>query len=129
GAPGVSVNGYADFLNSGMLDGPATTLHFSDTLSKSVGRHSLKMGGQADHYSIDNYQPNDVVGNFHFTGSVTGNAFSDFLFGVMNKGSVQVQTKFVSSRAWYYYLFLHDVHNYTPKLTLKTGLRCLYTPS
>ncbi len=129
GTPGVSVNGYADFLNSGMLYEPATTLHFSDTLSKSVGRHSLKMGGQADHYSIDNYQPNDVVGNFHFTGSVTGNAFSDFLFGVMNKGSVQVQPKFVSSRAWSYSLFLQDDIKLTPKLTLNAGLRWQYDQS
>ncbi|PYV69271.1 MAG: hypothetical protein DMG97_22295, partial [Acidobacteria bacterium] len=129
GTPGVAVNGYADFLNSGMLYEPATTLHFSDTLSKSVGRHSLKMGGQADHYSIDNYQPNDVVGNFHFTGSVTGNAFSDFLFGVMNKGSVQVQPKFVSSRAWSYSLFLQDDIKLTPKLTLNAGLRWQYDQS
>ncbi len=129
GTPGVAVNGYNDFLNSGMLYEPATTLHFSDTLSKSVGRHSLKMGGQADHYSIDNYQPNDVVGNFHFTGSVTGNAFSDFLFGVMNKGSVQVQPKFVSSRAWSYSFFLQDDIKLTPKLTLNAGLRWQYDQS
>jgi hypothetical protein len=129
GTPGVSVNGYADFLNSGMLYEPATTLHFSDTLSKSVGRHSLKMGGQADHYSIDNYQPNDVVGNFHFTGSVTGNAFADFLFGVMNKGSVQVQPKFVSSRAWSYSFFFQDDIKLTPKLTLNAGLRWQYDQS
>jgi len=129
GTPGVAVNGYADFLNSGMLYEPATTLHFSDTLSKSVGRHSLKMGGQADHYSIDNYQPNDVVGNFHFTNSATGNPFSDFLFGVMNKGSVQVQPKFVSSRAWSYSFFLQDDIKLTPKLTLNAGLRWQYDQS
>ena len=129
GTPGVAVNGYADFLNSGMLYEPATTLHFSDTLSKSVGKHSLKMGGQADHYSIDNYQPNDVVGNFHFTKSATGNPFSDFLFGVMNKGSVQVQPKFVSSRAWSYSFFLQDDIKLTPKLTLNAGLRWQYDQS
>jgi TonB-dependent receptor-like protein len=129
GRPGVSVVGYNGFSNSGMLYEPATTYHFSNTLSKSIKRHSLKMGGQADRYSIDNYQPNDVVGNFSFNGSATGNAFSDFLFGVMNKGSVQVQPVFVSSRAWSYSLFIQDDIKLTPRLTLNAGLRWQYDQS
>jgi len=129
GTPGVSVGGYSGFSNSGMLYEPSTTLHFSNTVSNSAGRHSLKMGGQADHYSIDNYQPNDVVGNFSFTGSVTKNAFSDFLFGVMNKGSVQVQPLFVSSRAWSYSFFLQDDIKLTPRLTLNAGLRWQFDQS
>jgi len=87
------------------------------------------MGGQADHYSIDNYQPNNIVGNFTFTGSTTGNAFSDFLFGNMNKGQVQVQPLFVSSRAWSYSLFVQDDIKLTPKLTLNAGLRWQYDQS
>jgi len=129
GTPGVSVGGYNGFSNSGMLYEPATTLHFSDTISKSLRRHSLKIGGQGDHYSIDNYQPNDVVGNFSFTGSRTGNAFADFLFGVMNKGSVQVQPLLVSSRAWSYSFFVQDDIKLTPKLTLNAGLRWQYDQS
>jgi Carboxypeptidase regulatory-like domain/TonB dependent receptor-like, beta-barrel len=129
GTPGVSVVGYSGFSNSGMLYEPATTIHFSNTLNQTIGKHSLKLGGQAYHYSIDNYQPNDVVGNFQFSGSATGNAFSDFLFGVMNKGSVQVQPVFVSSRAWSYALFLQDDIKLTPKLTLNAGLRWQYDQS
>jgi hypothetical protein len=129
GTPGVSVGGYNGFSNSGMLYEPATTLHFSDTLGKSLRRHSVKIGGQGDHYSIDNYQPNDVVGNFSFTGSLTGNAFADFLFGVMNKGSVQVQPLLVSSRAWSYSFFVQDDIKLTPKLTLNAGLRWQYDQS
>ena len=135
GTPGVSVVGYSGFSNSGMLYEPATTLHFSDSLSKSLGRHSLKMGGQADHYSIDNYQPNDVVGNFSFSGSATangpgtGNGFADFLFGVMNQGKVQVQPLFVSSRAWSYSFFFQDDIKLTPRLTLNAGLRWQYDQS
>jgi len=129
GTPGVSVVGYSGFSNSGMLYEPATTIHFSDNVSKLIGRHSLKFGGQAYHYSIDNYQPNDVVGNFQFTGSASGNGFSDFLFGVMNKGKVQVQPLFVSSRAWAYALFVQNDIKLTPKLTLNTGLRWQYDQS
>jgi hypothetical protein len=129
GTPGVSVNGYSGFSNSGMLYEPSTSLHFSDTLTRVFGKHNLRMGGQADHYSIDNYQPNNIVGNFTFTGSTTGNAFSDFLFGNMNKGQVQVQPLFVSSRAWSYSLFFQDDIKLTSKLTLNAGLRWQYDQS
>ena len=129
GTPGISVGGYSGFSNSGMLYEPATTFHFSDTISKLVGKHSLKMGGLADHYFIDNYQPNDIVGNFSFSGSQTGNAFADFLFGVMNKGSVQVQPVSVSSRAWSYSFFFQDDIKLTPRLTLNAGLRWQYDQS
>jgi len=44
GTPGVSVNGYGGFGNSGMLYEPSTGLHFSDSLSKLMGKHALKSG-------------------------------------------------------------------------------------
>ena len=129
GTPGISVGGYSGFSNSGMLYEPATTLHFGNTLSKLVGKQNLKFGGQSDRYSIDNYQPNDIVGNFNFSGSQTGNAFADFLFGVMNQGKVQVQPLFVSSRAWSYSFFFQDDIKLTPRLTLNAGLRWQYDQS
>jgi carboxypeptidase family protein/TonB-dependent receptor-like protein len=130
GTPGVSVNGYTSFQNGGMLYEPSIALHFSDSLTKLVGKHSLKAGFQADHYSIDNYQPNDVTGNFPFNGSATGNAFADYLFGVPSKSSkIQGQPTFVSSRAWSYALFVQDDIKLTPKLTLNAGLRWQYDQS
>lgn len=130
GTPGVSVTGYTSFQNGGMLYEPSTALHFSDTVSRSAGKHSLKWGFQADHYSIDNYQPNDVTGNFPFNGGATGNAFADYLFGIPNKSSkIQGQPTFVSSRAWSYAVFLQDDIKLTPKLTLNAGLRWQYDGS
>ena len=136
GTPGVFVNGYTGFLNSGMLYEPATALHFSDNISKLVGKHNLKAGFQADHYAIDNYQPNDVTGNFTFDGSATaspaspGSPFADYLFGIPKKSSkIQGQPTFVSSRAWSYALFVQDDIKLTPKLTLNAGLRWQYDGS
>ncbi len=129
GTPGVNITGFAGISNSGMLYEPASTLQFSDVVTKLVSRHSVKTGGELRHYSIDNYQPNGVVGSFFFSGSQSGNAFADFLFGAMNNGSVQVQNAFVSSRAFSYALFVQDDFKLTPKLTLNLGLRWQYDQS
>jgi hypothetical protein len=129
GTPGVNITGYNGISNKGMLYEPASTLQFSDVVNKLFGRHSIKTGAEFRHYSIDNYQPNYVVGNFDFTGSQTGNGFADFLFGAMNDGSVQVQNTFVSSRAWSYSFFVQDDFKLTPRLTLNLGLRWQYDQS
>jgi len=129
GTPGVSITGFSGISNSGMLYEPASTPQLNDVVTKLVGRHSIKAGGDLRHYSIDNYQPNGVVGSFSFTGSQTGNAFADFLFGGMNNGSVQVQNAFVSSRAWSYAFFVQDDFKLTPRLTLNLGLRWQYDQS
>jgi hypothetical protein len=137
GTPGVSVNGYSNFANGGVLYEPATTFHFSDSISKQVGRHTIKAGAQFDHYAIDNYQPNGVDGAFNFTGNATSNGvagngdpFADFLFGVMTgSNSVQVQNAFVSSRAWSYSFFVQDDLKFSSKLTLNLGLRWQYDQS
>ena len=129
GTPGVSVSGFQSFSTGGILYEPATTLQFTDTVTRQIGRHSLKVGGEARRYAIDNYQPNGVAGSFSFTGSRTGNAFADFLFGVVNNGSVQVQNAMVSTRAWSYSLFVQDDFKVTPKLTLNLGLRWQYDQS
>jgi len=129
GTPGVSITGFSSISNGGMLYEPASTLQLNDVVTKLVGRHSIKAGGDLRHYSIDNYQPNGVVGSFSFTGSQTGNAFADFLFGGMNNGSVQVQNAFVSSRAWSYAFFVQDDFKLTPRLSLNLGLRWQYDQS
>ena len=129
GTPGVSITGFSGISNGGMLYEPAATLQLSDTVTKLVGRHSIKAGEDLRHYSIDNYQPNGVVGGFSFTGSQTGNAFADFLFGAMNNGNVQVQNAFVSSRAWSYAFFGQDDFKLTPRLTFNLGLRWQYDQS
>jgi hypothetical protein len=129
GTPGVSITGYTSISNPGMLYEPASTFQLSNVISKLLGRHSIKTGAEFRHYSIDNYQPNDVDGSFNFKGSQTGNGFADFLFGAMSKSDVQVQNTFVSSRAWSYSFFVQDDFKLTTRLTLNLGLRWQYDQS
>ncbi len=119
----MSVSGFQSFSTGGILCEPAETLQLSDSVAWLVGRHNLTVGGEARRYSIDNYQPNNAASSFSFSGSQTGNAFADFLFGVINNGSVNVQNAMLSTRAWSYSLYLQDDIKLTKKLTVNLGLR------
>lgn len=127
GTPGVSINGFNGLSTGSVLYEPASVLQFADTVTRMVGRHNLRAGSEFRHYAIDNYQPNNLTGDFRFNGgstSPTGNSFADFLFGAMSQGgSVQVQNAMVSSRAWAFAFFVQDDYKLTSKLTLNLGLR------
>ena len=128
GTPSVSISGFARLGTLGMLYEPASTLQISDSVIRLVGRHDLKVGGEARRYAIDNYQPG-AVGEFSFTGSQTGNGFADFLFGRLNNGGVDVQNAMVATRAWSYAVFVQDDIKMTPHLTLNLGVRWQYDQS
>lgn len=59
GTPGVSINGFNGLSTGSTLYDPASVIQFGDTVSRIVGRHSLKLGTELRHYAIDNYQPNE----------------------------------------------------------------------
>lgn len=124
GTPGVGINGFNGLGSGSVLYEPATVMQYGDTVTRMVGRHTLKMGSEFRHYAIDNYQPNNVTGSFSFNGGQTGNGFADFLLGALSTGSsVQVQNAFVSSRAWAFAFFVQDDFKFRPKLTFNLGLR------
>ncbi len=129
GTPGVSVTGFQQFNTGAILYEPATTIQVGDTVTRLIGRHGIKAGGEARRYALDNYQPNGAAGSFAFTGSQSGNALADFLFGTINNGSVEVQNAMVSTRAWSYAVFVQDDFRLSPELTLNLGVRWQYDQS
>jgi outer membrane receptor protein involved in Fe transport len=130
GPPSTSITGFTGFGAGGnMLIEPAGETEFLDTVSKNIGRHALKFGGEIRRASINNIQPNSVAGSFSFNGGGTGNAYADFLLGYLNKSSVQVQSKYLLVRTWADALFAQDDWKVNPKLTLNLGLRWQYDPS
>ncbi len=101
------------------------TLYVSDTVSKVIGTHTLKFGGQF-HVDQVNEHPNATFnGTFNINGTETGNAFADFLIGVPSNFTQSSGEPFYL-RNRYAGLFAQDSWRVGPHLTVNFGLRWDY---
>ena len=101
------------------------TLYLSDTVSKVIGTHTLKFGGQF-HVDQVNEHPNATFnGTFNIDGTETGSAFADFLIGVpSNFTQSSGQPFYLRNR--YAGLFVQDSWRARSDLTINFGLRWDY---
>ena len=98
------------------------TLYLGDSLSKVVGSHTLKFGGQF-HIDQVNEHPNATFnGTFSILGTETGSAFADFLIGVPSNFTQSTGQPFYL-RNRYVGAFLEDSWRARSDLTLNLGLR------
>jgi hypothetical protein len=101
------------------------TLYFSDTVSKAIGLHTLKFGGQF-HLDQVNEHPNATFnGTFNIDGTETGNAFADFLIGVPSNFTQSAGQPFYL-RNRYAGLFVQDSWRARNDLTVNFGVRWDY---
>jgi hypothetical protein len=129
GLPFIQVSGGFTIGNNGEGELPqvGNSLQWSDSLSKVVGTHSLKFGGDVRRQHFDQTLYFDVNGEFFVdetsTNSTLGDtAFSDYLLGLpgsYGQGSAQVE----NVRSTGLYLFAQDSWKIRPNLTLNYGLR------
>src|ERR1700722_4470651 len=104
------------------------TFDASDTVSKALGRHTLKVGAEYIWYKVK--QNPDLVANgtFSFFGSgtqSTGNGFAVFLLGLPDFYSQQSSPAFYESAA-NGGVFAQDSWRIRPNITLNYGLRWDY---
>lgn len=113
---GVPINNEAQINN---------TVYLSDTFSKVMGAHTLKLGGQF-HWDQVNEHPNATFnGTFNIDGTETGSAFADFLIGVpSNFTQSSGQPFYLRNR--YAGLFVQDSWRVRSDLTINAGLRWDY---
>jgi hypothetical protein len=101
------------------------TLYLSDTVSKVMGTHTLKIGGQF-HLDQVNEHPNATFnGTFNIDGTETGSAFADFLIGVPSNFTQSSGEPFYL-RNRYAGLFAQDSWRARSDLTVNVGLRWDY---
>jgi hypothetical protein len=127
--PFIQVSGGFTIGNNGEGEIPqvGNSFQWSDNISKVVGHHSLKFGGDVRRQRFDQTLYFDVNGEFFVdetsTNTTLGDtAFSDYLLGLpgsYGQGSAQVE----NVRSTGVYLFAQDSWKLRPNLTLNYGLR------
>ena len=102
------------------------------TMTKIVGPHTLKFGGEAMRMTHNYAQSNTPSGIFNFNPDLTaangvntatgGLGFATFLLGYGSSGSIS-SPALVAGQQYYGAAFLNDDWHVTPKLTLNLGVR------
>jgi outer membrane receptor protein involved in Fe transport len=111
----------------GELPQVGNSFQWSDSISKVIGNHSVKFGGDVRRQRFDQTLYFDVSGEYFFDGTSsntvgTDTAFPDYLLGFpgsYGQGSAQVE----NVRSTGLYLFAQDSWKLRPNLTFNYGLR------
>lgn len=125
--PTILISGQANFgggISNPLLRGE-NTYQALDNFSLTLGKHSLKFGGDLRYYQADNFQPQFPTGEYTFNGTRTGNAVADFLLGLPSQQRLLNTTGFDNSRLrnWRTDLYIQDDFQVSKNLTLNLGLR------
>jgi len=106
---------------------PNTTYMASDVLSKLLGKHTLKVGGEFRYLQVNERNFANPNGGFNFDGNVTGVDFADFLLGATctqcSAPYTQAALQLLDSRTRYGGAFVQDAWKVKSNLTLNLGLR------
>lgn len=124
GFPTTNITGYPSLDLTGLPLQIDRNFSFADSLNASIGKHVVKFGGEVRTYRrFDGSIPSGTYGNFSFNGSMTGNAYADFLIGlpfsstrinpILNR---VLQNKELG-------LFITDTFKVSSRLTIDMGLR------
>jgi len=123
GFPSISITGLQAMTNvAGGVKADNHMLTFVDTFTWQKGRHVIKFGGSAVHFSNYYGFVNDF-GTFSFTGTLSGAPYADFLLGFPQ---VSQRTNPLSGRTQTlneFGFFAQDSFKISPKLTLDYGVR------
>jgi len=130
--------GPADFREFGtegywIMDRQEGVHHWSGSMTKLIGGHNLKVGGERRYNRLDYLQPGHPSGNFSFARSVTcadrftcpgnqGNGLASMLLGWTTGSNYHIEPK-AFSRSAYWGFYAQDDWKVTSKLTINLGLR------
>jgi carboxypeptidase family protein/TonB-dependent receptor-like protein len=98
------------------------TFEFRDNLSRVIGTHILKFGGESLYSQVNAFPDVQSNGTFTFVGTETGIDFADFLLGIPSRYT-QGDAQAFYMRNKYGALFLQDSWRVKPRLTLNYGVR------
>jgi Carboxypeptidase regulatory-like domain len=98
------------------------TWYVSDGISRVMGAHTLKFGGQFHADQVNNHPNATFNGTFNINGTETGNPYADFLLGTpSNYTQSSGQPFYLRNR--YFSLYAQDSWRTRKDLTINAGLR------
>jgi Carboxypeptidase regulatory-like domain len=98
------------------------TYYVSDGLSKVIGAHTLKVGGQFHIDQVNDYPNGTFNGTFNIDGTETGDPYADFLLGVPSNFT-QSSGSALYLRNRYEGVYAQDSWHARSDLTINAGLR------
>ena len=133
GLPRINVAGFFGFPISGIggfnwpkVQGPDDRYQFVDHISRTIGKHVLKFGGELHRDAFSGAAYGGTRGRFKFLGGTafTGSsAIEDFFAGSPVNGSLLIGDPTRNIHNWGIALFTQDDWRVTRHLTLNLGLR------
>ena len=96
-------------------------------LSKSLGKHSLKVGYAYRAISLTFKSLSDTSGTFAFDSTLAGATAADMLLGYPTSGSLNIPAQLAITTD-YQAAYLQDDFRATPRLTLNLGFRYEFEP-
>lgn len=98
------------------------TWYVSDGISRAMGSHMLKFGGQFHEDEVNEHPNATFNGTFNINGTETGNPYADFLLGTpSNFTQSSGQPFYLRNR--YFGLYAQDIWRMRNNLTINAGLR------
>jgi Carboxypeptidase regulatory-like domain len=136
--PNITIGGtVASNITGGLTAGLGFTSYTTaDTLTRIVGRHTFKFGGEFDKWQNNEAWATTDAGDFGFSGVFTRNpadktsnglGYADFLSGLPNSWGTNVPPAY-GARVWNFQAFVQDDYKIRPNLTLNLGLRYMIQP-
>jgi hypothetical protein len=126
GAPNLSFSSIASLRDISPSARTDRTLSVGDTILKTIGKHTVRFGGDYRDIRADSRADANARGSYVFTGLYSGSDFADFLLGVPQQATVQYGPGLEQFRSRSSDLFVQDDWRATDKLTVNAGLRYEY---
>ena len=120
--PGLFFNTFTIGNNWLNLYQPDTTYTVGDAVSKTIGNHSISIGGEFRYYQLDARNTCGPNGYFAFSGQETNADVSDYFIGAPGQ-FVQCSIQFLDNRTRYGGIYGQDSWKAAPSLTINYGLR------
>ena len=123
--PNINIAGYFNLGSTDSFSEHPNIYTLGNTVRWFRGKHSISMGGEWERTEMFNRGSSANQGTFTFDGSVSRNAWADFLLGLPNSlDQASPYERLV--KGWDWYGFIQNDIRATRRLTVNLGLRYQY---